>query len=170
MFKSKPKALKDFENLPPLTEGRIDNFLFQVTSSPFEPGSCVLWLRDADKEFLYSALGKFKSFDRRRCLEFMVKYSTSPELREELERRRFERRAQALQLSYLRQLEAQSKADREKAYRSLFDLDSDVELAELSRRRRAMTKRFHPDAGGDHKAMALINEAYEYLAVRSKKA
>ena len=160
-----PYAAKGFDALAPLTEARMDNFLFQVTWNPFEEGSCIIWMRDSDKEFIYNALGKFKAFERRKCLEFMVKYSTNHTLRAEIERRKFARKAEGLTLDFLRRMELMSKSDREAAYRKLFDLDvAAIELSELARRRRSMTKRFHPDTGGDHKAMSLINEAYDYLA------
>lgn len=160
-----PCAPKSFDALAPLTEARIDNFLFQVTWNPFEEGACIVWMRDSDKEFIYNALGKFKSFDKRKALEFIVKYSTSPALREEIALRKFARRMEGLSLDFMRRIELMSKSDRDSAYRKLFDLDAaSVELSDLARRRRSMTKRFHPDAGGDHKAMSLINEAYDYLS------
>ena len=154
-----------FEALAPLTEVRIDSFLFQVTWNPFEAGSCIIWFCDSDKQTLFNALGKFKSFEKRRILDFAVKYSTNPALRAEIDIRKFERRARNLPMSFLHEVERLSKSDREAAYRNLFDLDAaSIELNTLSRRRRSMTKRFHPDAGGDTKAMTLINEAYDYLA------
>lgn len=157
-------ATKDVNDLAPLTEVRIDNLLFQVTWNPFEDGSCIIWMRDADREFVYNALGKFKSFDKRDCLEFMVRYSTSPAMREEIARRKFTCKMDAISPDFLRSIELMCKSDKEAAYRKLFDLDiTPVGVPELTRRRRSMTKRFHPDVGGDGRAMSLINEAYDYL-------
>ena len=152
-----------------LTEVCIDNFSFQVTRNPFESGSCIVWFRDVQAQLSFNALGKFSSFDKRRALDFIVRYSTSPTLREEIEHRKFERKIRTLSLSFLHQIEALDRKGRERAYKDIFDLDeAPMDSVTLSRRRKAMTKRFHPDAGGDNKAMSLINEAYDYLSKKSK--
>ncbi len=154
-----------------LTEVSIDNFNFQVTRNPFESGSCIVWFRDVQTQLSFNALGKFSSFDKRKALDFMARYSTSPALREEIEHRKFESRMRTLSLSFLHQIEAMDRKGRERAYKEVFDLDEasePIDSSTLSRRRKAMTRRFHPDAGGDHKAMTLINEAYDYLSKKSQ--
>jgi len=170
MKNRRPAQPIDIPQSDVLTEVSIDNFNFQVTRNPFEPGSCIVWFRDVQTMLSFNALGKFSSFDKRKALDFMVRYSTSPALRQEIEHRKFERKVQSLSLSFLHQIESLGRKDREKAYKDIFDLDEPaVDSHTLSRRRKAMTKRFHPDAaGGDAKAMRLINEAYDFLSEKSK--
>ncbi len=163
---SRPQTA-DFSKI--LTEVSIDNFNFQVTRNPFEMGSSILWFRDAYTQLGFTALGKFSGFDKRKVLEFVVKYATNATLRMEIAKRRFEKKLSSLTLSYFERIELLSYKDREAAYRSLFDLEigAEHEHADLSSKRRMMVKRFHPDAGGDHRAMTLINEAYDYLSTRA---
>jgi len=153
-----------------LTEISVDNLNFQVTWNPFEDGSCILWFRDVYTQLAFTALGKFFGFDKKKVLEFVVKYATNPTLRSEIAKRRFERKIDSLNLSYFERIELQSYRNREAAYRSLFDLDHSFEPADLSAKRRMMAKRFHPDAGGNDRAMTLINEAYDYLSRKAGEA
>ena len=150
-----------------LTEVSIGNYNFHVTRNPFEAGSCILWLRDAYKHPAFSALGKFSGFDKRKVLEFVVKYSSDPAMRSEITKRRFEKKLDSMTLRYFERFELLGYQNKAAVYRSLFDLDPSFELADLSAKRRMMVKRFHPDAGGDNRAMAIINEAYDYLSTRA---
>lgn len=155
-----------------LSEASIDNYFFQVTPSPFEKGSCILWFRDIRSTRGFTALGKFSSFNRKKILSFIVEYASSPELRVEVETRKFERKTESMKLEHLRIIELMSRSDREKAFKNLYNLDDlqHISLHHLSRRRKMMTKRFHPDlAGGDNKAMELINEAYDFLSKHAVK-
>lgn len=146
-----------------LTEAIIDNMHFQVTWNPYEDGSCILWFRDNHKGLSFSALGKFSDFDKRTILDFVMRYTTSDELQQLVEKKRFNQRIAKINLTYFNDLELQCFKDREKAYRNLFCLDSTICKNELKSRWRVMAKKFHPDHGGDNKAMSMINDAYEYL-------
>ncbi|OGV50447.1 MAG: hypothetical protein A2X49_14750 [Lentisphaerae bacterium GWF2_52_8] len=152
-----------------LTEATIDNLNFQVTHNPFEPGTCILWFRDIRTHISFTALGKFSEFDKRKVLEFVVRYSTSSMLRRELEHRRFARKVEMMPPSYVEKIELASTRNREAAYRTLFNLDvaMSIDASELARRRKIMAKRFHPDAGGNTKAMSLINQAYDFLSEKA---
>jgi hypothetical protein len=146
-----------------LTEMNVDNHHFQVTTNPCEKNSCILWFMDSHAHVAYTALGKFSSFDKRKILGFIVKYATSLRLRKEIDHRKFEAKVNFLDRGYFRSIETQSAANQGRAYRALFDLDSTIEKHDLTKRMRMLVKKFHPDAGGDTKSMALINEAYQYL-------
>ncbi len=150
-----------------LSEVAIDNFHFKVTLNPVEQSSCILWFRDTLVDDCFEALGKFTHFDKRNVLDFIVRYSTSLALREEIERRKFERRIETLSPSIFRQIEMLEGRKKEEAYRNIFDLDAIIEKRDLVRKRKIMAKKFHPDAGGDVRAMTVINEAYEYLLSRA---
>lgn len=151
-----------------LTKISIDHLCFQVTWNPFEPGSCILWYMDQLSDLSYTALGKFSCYDKRQVLEFVVKYSTSSRLRDELAKRQFERKLDTLNVSYFEQIGRLTGPEKEKAFRDLFNLDDAVEKQQLSARRRVMVKKFHPDVGGDHRAMSVINEAYDFLASQAR--
>ena len=150
-----------------LSDVSIDNFQFKVTLNPVEKASCILWFKDCHLSDVFEALGKFSHFDKRNVLDFIVRYSTSVDLREEIERRQFERRVDNLPPSYFKILENLDEPAKENAYRNMFDLDDIIEKGELAKKRKIMAKKFHPDAGGDHRAMTVINEAYEYLLTRA---
>lgn len=147
----------------------IDHVNFQVTWNPYEPGSCILWYRDSLSDLTFTALGKFSKFEKRTILEFVARYLTSDQLRSQIRRLQFDKRLAAMNLNYFEQIELLSYRDKERAYRNLFSLDSAIGLKELAVRRRSMAKRFHPDAGGDNRAMTIINEAYDYLAGKAEK-
>ncbi len=150
-----------------LSEVSIDNFHFKATLNPVERDSCILWFKDERISEVFEALGKFSRFDKRNVLDFIVRYSTSVELREEIEKRQFERRIDQLSPSYFKLLEQLDDRAKEVAYRTLYDLDDNIERDELAKKRKIMAKKFHPDAGGEHEAMTVINEAYEYLLNRA---
>lgn len=150
-----------------LSDISIDNFHFKVTLNPVESGSCILWFRDGLVGEFFDALGKFTHFDKRNVLDFIVRYSTSLDLREEIEKRKFERRVDNLSPSFFTVLERLDGHAKEIAYKNLFDLDVIIEKRELARKRKIMARKFHPDAGGDGRAMTVINEAFEYLNARA---
>ena len=158
-------ACVDYKDV--LTKISIDHLAFQVTWNPLEAGSCILWYMDQLSHAQFTALGKFSSFDKRKVLEFAVKYATSPKLRDELAQRQFRKKVEGITISYFDHIEKLTLHDKELAYRNLFNLDSEIEKEALSIRRKIMVKKFHPDLGGDHRAMAIINEAYEYLSKRT---
>jgi curved DNA-binding protein CbpA len=146
----------------------IDNFHFQVTTNPYESNSCILWYMDSHNHISFKALGKFSGFDRRRALSFVVKYATSMSLRSEIERKKFEIKLDSISNSYFEQIAARSRGiNQEKAYRELFNLDETIDRHDLVKRMKMMAKKFHPDVGGDNKAMTIINEAYSYLAEKA---
>lgn len=151
-----------------LTEAVIDNYHFQVTWNPYESESCILWFRDNHKSLAFTALGKFSRFEKREVLNFAVRYATSEELRAQVEKRRFARKVENLTLTCFDQIELTSFYNKERAYRNLFCLDSSIHKDDLKFRWRHLAKKFHPDAGGDNRAMSIINEAYEYLSPMAK--
>ena len=146
-----------------LTEISVDDFEFRVTWNPLQKDACVLWFRDTRTRPAFEALGKFSSFDKRRVLYFVARYATSESLRREIDHRRFERRVAGLPSDFFREIEQLSRQDKARAFRHLFDLDSQIDPHSLDRRRRIMARKFHPDAGGNGEAMSLINQAYEFL-------
>lgn len=145
----------------------VDTFHFRVTSNPWKKGACVVWFRRVDASPVFEALGQFSRFDKREVLVFVARYSTSRQLREEIEKRKFEKKVQHLSPSYLERLERLRDWQKRVAYRSLFNLDSVIEQPPLDTKRRIMARRFHPDAGGDNRYMTLINEAFNYLAAHA---
>jgi hypothetical protein len=162
-----PTQIISLERAEILSEVTIDNFHFKVTLNPVEKGSCILWFRDSYLDELFQALGKFTHFEKRNVLDFIIRYSTSVDLREEIDKRHFERRLDNLSPAYFKVIESLDGHAKETAYRTLYDLDDIIEKRELAKKRKIMAKKFHPDAGGDHKAMTVINEAYEYLLNRA---
>lgn len=151
-----------------LTRITIDHMSFHVTRNPFERESCVLWYMDQLSHTAYTALGKFSRFDKRKVLEFVTRYATNPSLREELAKRQFYRKIETITISYFEEIERLTSQDKEQAYRDLFNLDASIHRDDLTARRRLMAKKFHPDRGGDTRAMSLINEAYDYLVTRAR--
>ena len=154
----------DLNRAEVLTDISVDNYQFKVTLHPWLDGRCVLWFRDESVNGRYDALGHFTQFDKRNVLFFVARYTTNPDLREEIENRRFARQLDGLTRSFFDQVERKSHDDKTAAFRSLFNLDAEIDPESLARRRRIMARKFHPDAGGDDKTMSLINEAYEHLA------
>jgi len=152
-----------------LTEMNIDNHHFQVTENPFEKGSCVLWFRDSKCHIAFMPIGKFSSFDKLKILNFMVKYSTNQPFRVEIERKKFELKLNTMTPLYFDRIEKLKNCNQAAAFRDLFNLDLSIERHDLSKRMKMMVKRFHPDVGGSNRAMAIINEAYQYLSERAVK-
>ena len=152
-----------------LTEMNIDNHHFQVTENPFEKGSCVLWFRDSKCHISFLPIGKFSEFDKLRILNFIVKYSSSPLFRVEIERKKFELKLNTMTPCYFERIEKLKSCNQAAAFRDLFNLDLSIERHDLSKRMKMMVKRFHPDVGGSNHAMAIINEAYQYLSARAAK-
>jgi len=146
-----------------LTEITIDNFSFHVTANPGEYGSCILWQRDINTEQPYSLLGKFARFNKQCIIDFMVKYAHSKRLQIELQDRIFELKLSSISLDFFRTIKYKSKDAQHELFKMLFDLDHTMEKEQLTKRRRMMAKRFHPDAGGNNSAMKIINEAYDFL-------
>lgn len=162
--KRERECILDLNQAEVLSDISIDSYQFKVTLHPWLDGRCVLWFRDESVNGRYNALGHFTQFDKRNVLFFIARYATSPDLREEIETRRFERQLDGLTRGYFDSVERKSRLDKTSAFRSLFNLDAEIDPDSLARRRRIMARKFHPDAGGDDKTMSLINEAYEYLA------
>lgn len=159
----------DLNQAEVLTEISIDSYQFKVSLHPWLDGRCVLWFRDESVNGRYNALGHFTRFDKRNVLFFVARFITSPELRDEIENRRFARQLDGLTRGYFDQVERQSRLNKTAAFRSLFNLDAEIDPDALARRRRIMALKFHPDAGGDDKTMSLINEAYDHLAATLPK-
>ncbi len=150
-----------------LSEISVDDYHFKVTCNPVLSGSCILWFRDARIAHAFEALGQFSYFDKRSILFFITRYATSADLRQEIDNRRFERKVGGLAPHFFRHIEQLSLRDKELAYRRLFNLDAEIDPDCLKARRRIMTKQFHPDVGGNDYAMAMINEAYDFLVHRA---
>lgn len=165
-FDSKPKGefLLDLNQAEVLTDISVDSYQFKVTLHPWLDGRCVLWFRDESINGRFNALGHFTQFDKRNVLFFVARYATSPELRGEIENRRFARQLDGLTRTFFDQVERKSRRDKTAAFRSLFNLDAEIDPGSLARRRRMLALKFHPDAGGDDDIMSLINEAYDHLA------
>ena len=167
LWLSESRTLICLERSEILSEVVIDNYQFKVSWSPVHRDYCVLWFRDTQVSAAFEVLGKFSHFERKNVLNFVTRYSTSELLREEIERRKFERRIENLPASFFRRVDALSGAAREHANRNLYSLDYIIERKDLARKRKIMAKKFHPDTGGDGRAMTVINEAYEYLLSRA---
>ncbi len=141
----------------------IDDYNFKVTANPFESGSCILWVKDKKQGSSFDTVGKFSSFNRRVVIEFLARYSTSKGLRRLIEMRKFERKLDNLSPEFFEKINKLNASQKIKAYKSLFTLDSVIEKHDLIKKRRLLVKRFHPDVGGDHLSMVVINEAYAQL-------
>lgn len=142
----------------------IDDFQFRVTLHPQFDGCCVLWFRDSRVNEFFDALGRFSCFDKRAVLFLIARYTTNPALRREIDNRRFERQVAGWTREHIADIERRSRRHKEDAFRSLFNLDNEVDPDSLARRRRIMARKFHPDVGGDTECMSIINTAYEHLA------
>lgn len=146
------------------TRVRVDNYGFTLTEEATGSQRCfVLWVKEERSMGAFQALGRFSTFDKRKTLDFIVRYVSSAALREELGRRRFAHHLDSLSADYFKalweSLEGLSDDEKVIAFKDLFVLDSEIDApADLNWKRRYMAKRFHPDKGGDHEKMALINE------------
>ena len=150
-----------------LCEIKIDNIDFKVTRHSLDEYSCILWIRDNQVCDRYEALGKFSRFDKRDIIFFVGRYTTSPELRELIEIKRFEKRISGLKPAFFQNLVEMCMEDRLKMYRELYNLEDVINRKEIRKKYRIMARRFHPDSGGDHISMAIINEAYKYLSEKA---
>lgn len=146
-----------------LAEVNIDNLHFSITSGSQGEDSCILWFMDTNVKPCFEALGLFASFQKRAVLEFIVRYASSPELRSAIDIRRFERRIEQWTPTYLAQVERLYNQNKIMAFRCLFGNDTATHESTLAAKRRIMARKFHPDAGGNNRAMSLINEAYAYF-------
>ena len=151
-----------------LTEISVDDYHFMVTMHTAIGGNCVLWMRDRRNRKPFEALGRFTTFDKRDVLFFIARFTTNPDLRSEINHRRFEKKLDSLSMQFFDDIERNSKANRIAAFKDLFDLDDEIDHSALAKRRRIMARKFHPDAGGDTRAMSIINEAYEFLAAENR--
>jgi hypothetical protein len=152
-----------------LCDIRIDDYEFKVTWGPSHRDFCVLWFRDQRIQREFEALGGFAHFDRRNVLEFVARYVTSAALREEISKRKFESHLDALPptfFNYVRGLPDQLKA---KAFRYLYEIDEMACSKDLARKRKILALRFHPDRGGSHESMTVINEAHDFLVEHVKQ-
>lgn len=154
-------VVEDFSEI--LSEISIDTLDFRITWHPIEMDSCILWIRDTIHGETFAALGRFSNFDKRKIIEFIARYTTSHELRKHISRCIFEKKIDSVSPAFFKNV---TKLDREAkiaAFRNLYDLDADLEIADLEWKRKVMAKRFHPDAGGDETSMKVINEAFDLL-------
>lgn len=158
-----------FDESRVLTRVSVDNYGFTLTEEVTGGGRCfILWVKEERSMVSFLPLGRFSAFDKRKTLDFIVRYVSSPALREELARRRFAHHLDSLSPDYFKDLcdSLEGLSDNEKvvAFKDLFVLDSEIDApVDLNWKRRYMAKRFHPDKGGDHEKMALINEGYRIL-------
>ncbi len=146
-----------------LSEVSIDEYHFKVTLTPDHEGSCILWFRDDRVQPRFRALGRFSFFEKAKVLQFIVRYTTNPDLRKDIDHRKFENRLERLTTISFDHFEKMSSFQRLRAGREIFDLDGYFDKADLIRRRKIMAKKFHPDRGGDSHSMSIINQAYEFL-------
>jgi hypothetical protein len=163
MWFTQRKSVIHLNDCEVLSEIRIDAYHFKITWTPLFRDGCVLWFLDERVDEVYEALGRFSRFDRKRILDFVVRYTTSENLRREIEGRKFENRLGALSPSFFTRIRGLSQEQKVTAFRYLFDLDDAVEEHDLVRKRRIMARKFHPDRGGAPQAMSVVNEAYEFL-------
>jgi hypothetical protein len=154
-----------------LTEILIDNYSFKVTWGAVNETCCILWIKDTNKMKQFEALGRFSRFDKRNILEFVVRYVTNQYLREEVSKKRFQLYIENLSPTYFDEIQKLNHTEKLRALSNLYNLDSVIdEATNLKWKRSFMAKKFHPDIGGDKKAMALINEGYELFKSKKGKA
>jgi hypothetical protein len=147
-----------------LTEISIDNYSFNVTWAADNKTCCILWLKDTNKMEQFETLGSFSRFEKRNIFEFVIRYVTNHNLREEISKRRFQLYIENLSPTYFDEIQKLNHKEKIRAFSNLYNLDSVIdESADLKWKRSIMAKKFHPDKGGDKKVMALINEGYELL-------
>ncbi len=158
----------DTERSQILTMVQIDYYEFQVTKNAvIEPG-CILWIKETRTMTAFEALGRFAYFDLREVLEFITRYVTSPALREEISKKRFEIYIESLSPTVFSDIKDYSFQDKEYALRRIFNLNNYIDqFADLSWKRRIMAKKFHPDRGGTTQSMVEINQWYEFLRTKS---
>ena len=148
-----------------LTTVVVDQFEFQATWSASYGQGCILWIRDSRNKVDFEPLGRFSHFEKRQVLEFVTRYVTNPDLREEISKKRFQLHLETLSPRVLAEIDSLSFEEKRIAFRGLFNLDSVVDqFADLGWKRRLMAKKFHPDKGGSTQSMTVINEGYEYLS------
>ncbi len=151
-----------------LSEVRIDSYHFKATWTAAFNEACILWFKDDRIRPVFEALGRFVRFDRERILSFIFRYVTSEDLREEIERRKFECKLSRFSPAFFANLDRLTPEQKAAAYRSLYSLDDMSSELALERKRRIMAMKFHPDRGGSPAAMSAVNEAYEFLMSRSR--
>jgi hypothetical protein len=154
------------ERCETLSEIRIDNYWFKATWSPLLKNACILWFKDDRVSTVYEPLGKFTRYEQRRVLDFITRYVTNEELREYVDSRKFEARLNIFPKSFFEGIDSMDSQERIRAFEYLYDLDGEIESQDLSKKRKIMAKKFHPDRGGSNQAMSVINEAYETLSTR----
>lgn len=147
-----------------LCEIVIDNIEFRATRHAIDEHACILWIRDKRLGSRFEALGKFSRFDKRDILFFTARYTTSEELRELIEVRRFKKRILGLEPAFFQNLAIMNNEEKLKMYRELYNLDNVINRNDIKKKYRIMARRFHPDTGGDQISMSIINEAYQYLS------
>ena len=169
VLRSDGSVVEDFSET--LSEIIIDNIEFRITWHPIEMDSCILWIKDRNLGGYFSALGRFTHFDKRRIIEFVARYTTSTDLRKHISKCIFERKVRDITTTYLENLVSLNHSEKIRAFKSLYDLDSEIEIDDLEWKRRVMAMRFHPDSGGDEASMKVINEAFDLLkeSTRSNK-
>lgn len=154
-----------------LTEISIDNYSFKVTWSTGDKTYCILWVKDTNKMRQFETLGRFSRFDKRNIFEFVIRYVTSHYLREEVSKKRFQLYIENLSPTYFDEIQKLNPKEKITVFSNLYNLDSVIDEAlNLKWKRSYMAKKFHPDKGGDKKAMALINEGYELLKLKKEKS
>ena len=146
-----------------LTEITVDKLKFRATRASDKTQGCILWVKDLNKQAAYKALGRFNQYDLAAIMSFITKYITQPDLRQDVERRKFMKHTEKLSDGFFNQLEPQLQRNRASAYKAIFDVRGRFDRDELRMKRRIMARRFHPDIGGNRKHMAIINEAYDFL-------
>jgi hypothetical protein len=154
-----------------LTEISIDNYSFKVTWGSGKEICCILWMKDTNKMKRFEALGRFSGFDKRNIFEFVIRYVTNQYLREQISKKRFQLYIENISPTFFDELQRLNPLEKERAFSNLYNLDSVIdEPADLKWKRRVMAKKFHPDKGGNKRAMALINEGYEFLKSKKKNS
>jgi hypothetical protein len=152
------------EFLHVLSEIKVDEYSFRITRHPLSQTACILWLSVDSQKGATQPLGMFSCFSRRRALEFITRYTSSPELRQKVEQRRFEAKIENLPATFFDQVLRMDTWAKRRAFQHLFNLDSVLDPLPIETKRRIMAKRFHPDVGGDNSTMAAINETYQSLS------
>jgi hypothetical protein len=164
---SKNLIVEDFSEV--LSEIAVDQSRFLVAWHPIEKDSCILWFTECIGSRPYEALGKFSRFDKKQLLIFVVRFLTECEFREEVLQRRFQAVVNGLSFAALAGLADMSYEAKIKAFKSICNIDNVMDSNELKWKKRILTKRFHPDAGGDHVAMTVVNEAFDHM-LKSKSS
>jgi hypothetical protein len=146
-----------------LSEISIDRAKFLVTWHPIEKESCILWFTESVENQPYEALGKFSRFDRKHLLVFVTRFLTEDSFREEIMQRRFQALVNGLTPATLAGLAHMSHTEKLHSFKSICNIDAEMDDRELKWKKRILTRRFHPDAGGDHVAMTVVNEVFDNI-------